>query len=305
MLVVANMSLFQLKEVARLWLEAGADVLTTATYQTSADLMKDEFEITLEESKSVLRSAVELLADCRKTFWDSASPQQCDSRRFPKISVSMGPYNAVLPGTNEYSGRYDGVSQQELVNFHRKRCSVFDNLIGKSEEPKAQLYCFETIGNKCEALSIVDVMTERERRAVPFWMSFQCRDSEHLANGDKLAAVVRATLAQCLTRNLVAIGVNCVKLIHVQQLVQTIKTAVHEYMEELGNSAWRVDVMAYPNSAEVWTEQGWKWPKENVDHGMDSWASTIVASGATAVGGCCRIGPEGIRCLHKIRTKRG
>lgn len=242
-----------------------------------------------------------LLTDCIAAYWSNISSKERESRRYPKVGVSMGPYSAVLADTDEYSGTYEGVSREDFLTFHETKCSVFDGMLSRSGKATDwDLYCFETIGNVDEAISIVDVMAESGRRLTPYWLSFQCRDSKRIACGETLAVVIDKVLRRCVTNNLIAIGINCVSVSDVKILAQNAKATVQNYMNDAQNS-WRVDIVAYPNSGEVWSNQGWRWPSNSPATDVQSWAESTESTGAVLLGGCCRINEKGIEALHKRR----
>lgn len=211
----------------------------------------------------------------------------------------MGPYSAVLPGTDEYSGEYPNVPRAHLLSFHAARCALFDRL---PPDQAPHVYCFETIGNPDEARAIVDVMSHPPRASRPFWISFQCRDARRIAAGDHIAAVVHAVLARCAARNIVAVGVNCVDVAVVAQLVAAVRAAVQSFMEAREPpQRWRVETVAYPNSGEVWDGRAWVWPHGRRQCTPREWADTVYNTGAGIVGGCCRVGPEGVAELDALR----
>lgn len=230
------------------------------------------------------------------------APTPPPRRRAPAVAASLGPYAALQSGGDEYApAPLPGVPPRELRRFHAARCAVFDALAADGHP--CDVYAFETVGTVPEALAIVDVMAAPPRRDVPFWIAFQCRDAARLAAGAPLAHAVRAVLARCAQRNLVAVGVNCVPVAAVHRLVRVARDAVHAYMRANQPRQWAVDIVAYPNSGEVYQQGTWSWPDGHTPSHPDQWAHTVYHTGARIVGGCCRVGPEGVRELDALRMQ--
>lgn len=289
----------QLRQVAKQWLQAGADIITTATYQASTKQIQTEFGYSSEEAERIMVLSGDLLDDERKTFWDSLTSQQKQARRYPAIAVSCGPYIAILPEGNEYTGLYPTTSPNEIQSFHTERLQTLRRLFEKDFASQRNILCFETIGNGTEASLIVQTMGTLAFCHIPYWISFQCRDAEHIANGDPLSLVVKTILHQCEKANLVAIGINCVDVTNAMPLLNIIKTVVADHMDSLGDNGWRIDTVCYPNHhAFSSTEMCWKDEKR-----LDSsqWAQLVSATQSKLVGGCCTVGPDFIHALHHER----
>lgn len=169
------------------------------------------------------------------------------------------------------------------------------------------LVAFETVGATMEALAVVDAMRTHCPN-LPYWISFQCKDGHSIANGEALTDVVRQVLAAHPT-NLVALGVNCVCITLTAKLTRLVRNEIDGFAEKTKNinktlnKKHKVGVLAYPNSGEVWCDRSWVWEKGDntiqVPLVEDDWASTVMQSGATIVGGCCRTGPEHIAALRR------
>lgn len=231
-------------------------------------------------------------------FWESQPGTAHSRRRFPKVGVSLGPFSAVLPGLNEYSGSYDGISYSDIFQFHSERCKALESTT-RNDSVTIDLYCFETIGTEIESRAIAAVMSEQERERIPYWISFQCRDSEHVASGEKLTKVITELLGRCKT-NLIAVGVNCVPLECTAELVRKVNEIVQIFMSGLEGKEWRIDTVAYPNSGETYCKGRFEWP-HGVPIQKESWAATVHSSGARLLGGCCRVGADRILALHQRR----
>jgi S-methylmethionine-dependent homocysteine/selenocysteine methylase len=112
---------------------------------------------------------------------------------------------------------------------------------------------------------------------VPCWLSFS-------ADGARTRAGQALTKAFSLAADVdevIAVGVNCCA-------PQDVRAAV-----EIAGSVTGKPVVVYPNSGETWDAGARAWREvPTFDAGLvRSW----IDAGARLIGGCCRVGPDGIR----------
>jgi homocysteine S-methyltransferase len=182
--------------VHRDYLEAGADVIETATYQATIPGLTAR-GLSARDARRLLRSAVSLACRERDAFWEGRAPR--GSRARPLIAASIGSYGAFLADGSEYRGDF-GVDANALANWHRHRLRLL-------EESGADLLAFETIPSLVEAEALVRLLAERD--GPPAWLSFQARDGESLADGvncvpPALVASLLGRLAAATTKPLIA-----------------------------------------------------------------------------------------------------
>ena len=209
--------------VHRDYLEAGADVITTATYQATLPGLAAR-GLSQDDSRRVLLAGIAIACRERDAFWQRA---QSGSRLRPLVAASIGSYGAFLADGSEYVGRY-GLGRQALAEWHRPRLRLL-------EESDADLLAFETIPSLAEAEAIAAVLTERD--GPPAWISFQTRDAGHLADG---ARIEDAAIVADRCPRLVAVGVNCVA-----------PAIVAPILSRLAKSTPK-PLVAYPNRGDVW-----------------------------------------------------
>lgn len=167
------------------YVAAGADVITTASYQVSRHGLGSDADHALRASVDAAREA-----------------------GAPIVAASIGPYGAVLHDGSEYRGGY-GRSRAELAAFHAERIAVL-------ADAGPDCLAIETIPDGTEVDALVDALTGLE---IPTWVSFSLRDAEHLADGTPLAFAVESALR---IPSLMAIGVNCVPADCVTPALQVI-----------------------------------------------------------------------------------
>ncbi|MCJ7630024.1 MAG: homocysteine S-methyltransferase, partial [Longimicrobiales bacterium] len=138
-----------IREVHLDYLLAGADCITTSSYQASLPGFRirglDE-----DAGKNLLGLSVMLALEARELFWREAFNRK--GRLEPLVAASIGPYGAFLADGTEYTGRY-GISDSELYEFHRGRWQVL--AMGG-----ADLMACETIPTQREAETLLRLVAE-------------------------------------------------------------------------------------------------------------------------------------------------
>lgn len=254
----------------REFLDAGADCVTTVSYQASFEGFA-RLGLADAEIADVLRLSVSLALDAKRSFW--SEPPTRAGRLEPIVAASAGAYGAYLADGSEYRGRYQ-VSRATLRDFHERRLDVLATA-------GADVVAFETIPSLAEADVIADILRTTDAWA---WVSFSCGDGHRLRDGHTLAEAVRV-LAPC--ERLVGVGVNCTHPRYIDALVGEA-TAVTD-----------LPVIVYPNSGETYDvrRKAWRPSRQRRNWAADArrWASL----GARVIGGCCRVGPAEIGIMRR------
>jgi homocysteine S-methyltransferase len=258
----------------RAYLDAGAQIIATASYQASRQGFMAQGS-TLAEADRLIASSVSLAVQARDEFMR-------DNRgaAWPLVASSIGPYGAILHDGSEYTGTYD-IDADGLIRFHSERLAVLD-------DGGADLLACETIPSAIEAAVLAELLAHAAR---PSWVSFSCRDQSHLADGAPLAEVA-ALFAD--HPSVLALGVNCVPPEDVLPLIDVLRTAAP------GKS-----IVVYPNSGEVYRAEDNAWLGTATPLQCEQAASDWVDAGAQLVGGCCRIGPGQIAAMSQSVMNRG
>jgi homocysteine S-methyltransferase len=255
-----------IRQVHRDYFEAGADLATTASYQASLPGLQAR-GLSLQDAEAVLRLSVRLAQEAREPYCDGRRPR-------PLVAASVGCYGAFLHDGSEYRGDYR-LSVRQLMDWHRPRLEIL-------AASGADILACETIPCLAEAEALARLLEDTPQ--VPAWVSFSCRDSQHLCHGELLADAA-ALVAACA--GVVAVGVNCTAPRHVTELL-------HRAAERTTRP-----LVAYPNSGEGWDPMSkcWSVGPEALD-----WAAasrTWYEAGARLIGGCCRTTPATIRQLRQ------
>jgi homocysteine S-methyltransferase len=255
------------------YLDAGADCITTASYQASFEGFRAA-GLDDREAEAALRRSVEIAQEARDAFW--AEPANRPGRLRPIVAASAGPYGAYLADGSEYDGRY-AVDRATLADFHRRRLVVL-------ADAGPDLVAFETIPSLVEAEVVAELLGDLARtRATWAWVSFTCRDGERLWDGSRVTDAVRAALA---APRLAGVGVNCTAPRHLSALVATV------------GSVTDLPIIVYPNSGEAYDAGARQWKGGAAAGEWLTGAHAWFDGGARVLGGCCRVGPLTIRRLR-------
>jgi homocysteine S-methyltransferase len=247
-------------QVHRAYLDAGADVVITASYQASFEgLAARGFD--RDGAAGVFARSVELARDAV-------------GDRHALVAASVGPYGAMLANGAEYTGAYGlgapNAARPVLREFHLRRVEAL-------VAARPDLLAIETIPSGVEAEALVAVLGSFGD--VPAWVSFSCRDEGHLHDGTTIEDAV-STVDACPA--VVAIGINC-----------TAPAAVPGLLRRAATRTSR-SLVAYPNRGATWDPVAKGWSGDAVPEGFGPLALALRAAGARLVGGCCGTGPNDI-----------
>lgn len=254
------------------FLRAGAQIVTTASYQASFEGFA-EAGIDGSEAERLMRLSVTLARD-------AVDRHASETGRTAWVAASIGPYGAALADGSEYRGRY-GLTVTELRRWHERRLAVLADTLGPAG---ADLLAIETIPDVDEAAALADLLRGTGH---PAWLSYTVEGTATRA-GQTLHEAF--SLARGIDE-IVAVGVNCCDPADVLDAV----AAAH--------GATREAVVVYPNSGEGWdaTARRWTGPGRSLTDLAEDW----VDAGARIVGGCCRVSPDQITALHgRLRPGR-
>lgn len=260
------------RDVHLAFLEAGADVIITASYQASLEGFEREGVDRTTAARIIRRSAA-LAREARDEFCADSAPW---SRLRPLVAASIGPYGACLADGSEYRGDY-ALEKQQLIDFHRPRMEILADC-------GADLFALETIPSLLEAEALLELLSEFPGKHA--WLSFSCRDEDSVSHGERFADCARSADSH---PQIVAVGINCTR---------------PEFVTPLLNSTVGVTapLIAYPNSGERWDSERRAWTGEG--SGLSN-AKAWFEAGARLIGGCCRVAPDEISALRRSLFSNG
>jgi len=177
----------------RAFVDAGADVIITASYQVSRQGFV-EAGLTAQQADKALVRSVELARQASSTA---------------KVAASVGPYGAILHDGSEYRGNY-GITREQLADFHRERVAILS-----SAEP--DFLAIETIPDVLEVRALADALDGNE---IPAWITFSAKDGAHTCAGQRIEDAVREAEA---ISGIARMGINCTDPIYVPELIDRIR----------------------------------------------------------------------------------
>lgn len=251
------------------YLEAGARVISTSSYQASVPGFM-AIGYSENEAHELILKSVELAKMAKAKFLEQ------NKINYPiYIAASLGPYGAYLADGSEYKGNY-GVSDESLYKFHKNRIEIL-------KQSEADFFIFETVPSYQEC-KIINKLTEES--SLQAWLSFSCKDEKHINDGTPISECAKAITNN---PNIFAIGINCTAPKYVSNLIKELLININDKK-----------IVVYPNSGEAYNAKTKTWmgiadPKLYVEMAKE-WKNL----GAEIIGGCCRIGPEHIQNLNKL-----
>ena len=198
----------------RSFVEAGADIIATASYQCGTKQF-ESIGLSAKEARDALASTTTI---ARRAVEGTSVA----------VAASVGPFGASLANGSEYNGRY-GVEWQQVEDYHREKLAIL-------VDSGADLIAIETIPLADEALLIAEIL--EVLGTPPAWFSFGFADETQTYGLD---AVDKAVLSIAGYADLVAIGMNCTHPRHVDSLLAS--------MSELVSG---VPFIVYPNHGSEW-----------------------------------------------------
>lgn len=179
---------------------------------------------------------------------------------------------------SEYQGNYR-VSDETLRLFHIERIKILDY-------SNADILACETIPSLQEAQVLLDLLNHVCK---PVWISFSCKDEEHLNDGSKIKNIVS------IFRNhpkVFALGVNCTNPKYISGIIKCIKA-----------SAGNKKIIVYPNSGEAYNAKSKTWLGLSEPKLFVKMTREWSILGADIIGGCCRISTTHIRKMSELLVK--
>jgi homocysteine S-methyltransferase len=244
----------------RAFLAAGAQVVTTASYQATVEGFVRR-AASPAQAAALLRSSVSLAREGCADLSDD---------RPLWIAASIGPYGATLADGSEYRGDY-GLSHAELVRFHRPRMAML-------AECGPDVLALETVPDVREAQAMLDALDGLD---VPAWLSYTI-EGEHTRAGQPLVEAFSLVAGRT---DVIAVGVNCSSPVDTSAAVP------------VAAGASGLPVVVYPNRGEQWDAKARKWvgPASDPASLVAGW----LRDGARLVGGCCRVSAADIAVLAR------
>lgn len=266
------------------YLEAGADIILTSSYQASIKGFM-QYGMYNREARETIFSSVMLACYAKEKYFET------HEKRPVLIGGSCGPYGAYLADGSEYTGAYESGSgfEKNLAEYYFDKIEV---LLSPRRHYQVDFLLFETLPLLKEAQFILSHM--RKYSGAPVVFSFSRAEVAYEA------AKVFAKDPQ-----VAAIGINCMSAENTTAALRELATRSVK------------PLFAYPNGGGTYDSKTKKWSADNQagpaqtgrnQSGTDqsNWAEFIKTCDELNVkvrGGCCRTTPDDIKAIRSITTR--
>lgn len=273
-----------IRTVHKEYLQAGASVISTASYQATIQGFQSR-GLSTKEAEDLLQTSVRIAQEERDSFWKEyqnkvrAGTAHAGLYQRALAAASVGSYGAYLADGSEYSGDYGpSMTVDKLKDFHRRRLMVL-------ADAGPDLIALETIPCKLETQALVELLAEENLR-VPAWISFNSKDGTNVVSGDSLSDCV--ALADKCTQ-VRAVGINCTPPRFILDLIQAVRKVTNKL------------IVVYPNSGEYYDPEIKQWVESTgvSDTDFVSYVHEWRNAGAQLIGGCCRTTPNTTEAISK------
>ncbi|ODV88141.1 hypothetical protein CANARDRAFT_5440 [[Candida] arabinofermentans NRRL YB-2248] len=269
------------------YLKSGADLLLTSTYQLSKPALIEKGL----NPEDLYEKSIELAHKAQQAYLKDTGKQTY-------IAGSVGPYGAYLANGSEYTGDYEGVTYEQLKQFHSDRMKYL------FESSKIDIIAFETIPSLDEVKVLTEMINElnfKSNTKKPYYLSLSTNHDVQLADGTSIKKVLEF-INDNADEQLLAIGSNCCSLLNTTKIVDTL-TAEFDHFSNLK----KMKIVLYPNSGEVYDGIAKTWSIDpllkspDLTLALTEKAREWIAIGNVGIiGGCCRTGPKDIASLRKF-----
>jgi homocysteine S-methyltransferase len=250
-----------IKNIHKDYINAGADYISTSTYQVSYDRLKN-MGYQSSEIKKVFQKSVDLVKEAIK---------ESGSKKEIKIVGSFGPFASYDPNASEYVGKYNS-TDNEIKNFHLNNINII-------EETDLDIILYETIPCLREIKVLSKVLSQTNKE---IWISITCNENIEFRDGSsfKEACKIISQIEQITT-----LGINCFSPLLVEKALKELK----KYSNK--------KTLVYPNSGEQYNPKVKYWSGKNEFNNLmiKNWLSLSP----DIIGGCCRVGYDNIKKMRE------
>ena len=250
-----------IKNIHKDYINAGADYISTSTYQVSYDRLQN-MGYQSSEIKKVFQKSVDLVKEAIK---------ESGSKKEIKIVGSFGPFASYDPNASEYVGKYNS-TDDEIKNFHLNNINII-------EETDLGIILYETIPCLREIKVLSKVLSQTNKE---IWISITCNENIEFRDGSsfKEACKIISQIEQITT-----LGINCFSPLLVEKALKKLK----KYSNK--------KTLVYPNSGEKYNPKDKYWSGKNEFNNLmiKNWLSLSP----DIIGGCCRVGYDNIKKMRE------
>ncbi|PAY54418.1 homocysteine S-methyltransferase [Ligilactobacillus salivarius] len=252
-------------EVHKMYFEAGADLIITDTYQANVQAF-EKVGYSEKEARNLIKKAVKIAQKARDDYENKTGKHNY-------IAGTIGPYGAYLANGSEYRGDYE-LSTKEYQQFHLPR-------IEELATTGVDILAIETQPKLDEVLAILELLKEKYPQQ-KLYVSYTLSDDDTISDGTPLPRAIHA-LEDYL--QVIAVGINCVKLELVEPALKNMKEITDKHL------------IVYPNSSAVYDPKSKTWSQPKTSATFEELIPNWYEAGARIIGGCCTTGPKEIKTV--------
>ena len=252
-------------EVHKMYFEAGADLIITDTYQANVQAF-EKVGYSEKEARNLIKKAVKIAQKARDDYENRTGKHNY-------IAGTIGPYGAYLANGSEYRGDYE-LSTKEYQQFHLPRIEELVNA-------GVDILAIETQPKLDEVLAILELLKEKYPQQ-KVYVSYTLSDDDTISDGTPLPRAIHALEDYS---QVIAVGINCVKLELVEPALKNMKEITDKHL------------IVYPNSSAVYDPKSKTWSQPKTSATFEELIPNWYEAGARIIGGCCTTGPKEIKAV--------
>ena len=291
------------------WLQAGADVISTVTYQCHYEpalwpgMMDDKV------MNGMWSDGLELAHQAVRNHKLDSSAEI--TAHF--VLASSGCYGAAMANGAEYTGDYEGATLKDLECFHLRKLQQI--VAAASNIPDG--VALETVPNLQECRALRNVLLSSSHDNMACFVSLSCCDGAHLNDGTPLIEALKV-FRDVPTDRLQGVGLNCCDSAHLSSLLDILVKDLATYQDHTTTASR--GIVLYPNSGEAWNATSESWQDgtgctesatfserlmECIRRVEEAWRKlrSDKPYPSILVGGCCRTRPATIASLRRAVDK--
>lgn len=252
-------------EVHKMYFEAGADLIITDTYQANVQAF-EKVGYSEKEARNLIKKAVKIAQKARDDYENRTGKHNY-------IAGTIGPYGAYLANGSEYRGDYE-LSVEEYQQFHLPRIEELVNA-------EVDILAIETQPKLDEVLAILELLKKKYPQQ-KVYVSYTLSDDDTISDGTPLPRAIHALEDYS---QVIAVGINCVKLELVEPALKNMKEITDKHL------------IVYPNSSAVYDPKSKTWSQPKTSVTFEELIPNWYEAGARIIGGCCTTGPKEIKAV--------
>lgn len=252
-------------EVHKMYFEAGADLIITDTYQANVQAF-EKVGYSEKEARNLIKKAVKIAQKARDDYENRTGKHNY-------IAGTIGPYGAYLANGSEYRGDYE-LSVEEYQQFHLPRIEELVNA-------EVDILAIETQPKLDEVLAILELLKEKYPQQ-KVYVSYTLSYDDTISDGTPLPRAIHALEDYS---QVIAVGINCVKLELVEPALKNMKEITDKHL------------IVYPNSSAVYDPKSKTWSQPKTSATFEELIPNWYEAGARIIGGCCTTGPKEIKAV--------